>query len=506
VAAEAGAGLADTLRRRFGYAAFRPGQEAVVHALAAGQDVLAVMPTGAGKSICYQVPAAWRHEAEGAMAVVVSPLIALMTDQVQRLTLAGVPAGAINSASDRAANVETWRAAARGELALLYMSPERLADERMLAALGRLRLSAIVVDEAHCVSQWGHDFRPEYMALACLKERFEAVPIGAFTATADAATRGEIARVLLRPRPLVQVLGFDRPNIRLAVEPKNGRAGALERIAALVAEERGQAGIVYCLSRKDTEATAAMLAATGANAFAYHAGMTAEARAEAQDRFMTEPGAIAVATVAFGMGIDKPDVRFVIHAGLPGGVEAYYQEIGRAGRDGAPARATMLFSLADVMARRRMIAEGGAPDSRKRAELTRLQALVTYAEAKTCRRVALLSYFGEASGPCGTCDICAGEAGVHAPLEKVRARKAPVAAAGAVAQDDPCLVALKALRLSLARERQVPAYVVFPDATLTAMAAARPATKAALAAIPGVGEKKLAAFGDAFLAALAPYR
>jgi ATP-dependent DNA helicase RecQ len=221
---------------------------------------------------------------------------------------------------------------------------------------------------------------------------------------------------------------------------------------------------------------------------------------------MTEPGAIAVATVAFGMGIDKPDVRFVIHAGLPGGVEAYYQEIGRAGRDGAPARATMLFSLSDVMARRRMIAEGGAPDSRKRAELTRLQALVTYAEAKTCRRVALLSYFGEASGPCGTCDICAGEAGVHAPLEKVRARKAPVAAAGAVAQDDPCLVALKALRLSLARERQVPAYVVFPDATLTAMAAARPATKAALAAIPGVGEKKLAAFGDAFLAALAPYR
>jgi ATP-dependent DNA helicase RecQ len=506
VVAEPGQGLADTLRRRFGYTAFRPGQEAVAHALAGGQDVLAVMPTGAGKSICYQVPAAWRHEAEGAMAVVVSPLIALMSDQVQRLTLAGIPAGAINSAADRAANVETWRAAARAELALLYMSPERLADERMLAALGRLRLSAIVVDEAHCVSQWGHDFRPEYMALSCLKERFAGVPIGAFTATADGATRAEIARVLLRPRPLIQVLGFDRPNIRLAVEPKKGRAGALARIAELVAEERGAAGIVYCLSRKDTEATAAMLAATGANAFAYHAGMSMEARTEAQDRFMTEPGAVAVATVAFGMGIDKPDVRFVIHAGLPGGVEAYYQEIGRAGRDGAPARATMLFSLADVMARRRMIADGGAPEARKRAELARLQALVAYAEAKACRRVALLSYFGEASEACGACDICAGSAGVHAPVERARVRKATEAAAKALGQDNPCLIALKALRLTLSRERQVPAYVVFPDATLAAMAAIRPATRAALAAIPGVGEKKLAAFGDAFLAALEPFR
>ncbi len=497
--------LLGTLRRRFGFPGFRPGQEDVVRALGGGRDVLAVMPTGAGKSVCYQVPAAVAHQARGAIAVVVSPLIALMADQVQRLQASGVPAGAINSASDRAANVETWRAAARGDLALLYMSPERLTDPRMLDALGRLDLSAIIVDEAHCVSQWGHDFRPEYMALSCLRERFDAVPIGAFTATADAATRREIARVLLRQGALVHVLGFDRPNITLAVEPKSGKAGAEARIAALVAAEQGAAGIVYCTSRKDTEAVAAMLASRGVNAFAYHAGMTTDARTEAQDRFMTEPGAVAVATVAFGMGIDKPDVRFVIHAGLPGGVEAYYQEIGRAGRDGEPARATMLFSMADVMMRRRMIAQGNAPDAHQRMELQRLRALIGYAESRTCRRVALLAHFGEESEACGACDICAGSEGVHAPVEKRRAPKA-AAAAHAVDASDPCLVALKALRLTLARDRKVPAYVIFPDSTLAAMASARPASREAMAALPGVGEKKLADFGEAFLAALAPFR
>jgi ATP-dependent DNA helicase RecQ len=512
VAAEAADPLLEALRRRFGYPAFRPGQEAVARALFEGRDALAVMPTGAGKSLCYQLPAAARHERDGAMAVVVSPLIALMTDQVQRLVLNGIPAGAINSAADRAGNVETWRAAARGDLALLYMSPERLTDERMLAALARLRLSAIVVDEAHCVSQWGHDFRPEYLALACLKDRFEGVPIGAFTATADAATRREIAAVLLRTGALTQVLGFDRPNIRLAVEPKRGRADALARIAELVAEERGAAGIVYCLSRKDTEATAEMLALSGANAFPYHAGMETEARAEAQDRFMTEPGAVAVATIAFGMGIDKPDVRFVIHAGLPGGMEAYYQEIGRAGRDGQPARATMLFSFADVMARRRMIAQGDVPERRKQAELRRLQALVSYAESDTCRRVRLLAFFGEESEACGRCDVCETQAatvGRAAPARE-RAPSAPLqrkpAVIASVAPGDPCLAALKALRLSLAHERRVPAYVIFPDSTLAAMAAAKPATREAMAALPGVGEKKLAAFGQAFLAALVPYR
>ncbi|MFN6998545.1 RecQ family ATP-dependent DNA helicase [Elioraea tepidiphila] len=482
--------LATALRRHFGFTSFRPGQEQVARALGAGQDVLAVMPTGAGKSLCYQIPALVR---EG-LAVVVSPLIALMQDQVQRLQANGIAADMVNSNRPREENVAAWKAAARGELDLLYMSPERLTDPRMLEALARLPLSLLVVDEAHCVSQWGHDFRPEYLALGCLKERFPAVPIGAFTATADRATRAEIARVLLRPDHAPFVAGFDRPNIALSVIRK--RKGAVnDQILGLVRAGGGESGIVYCLSRAETERLAARLASAGVNAFPYHAGMDADARRAALDRFLTEPGAVPVATVAFGMGIDKPDVRFVIHAALPAGLEAYYQEIGRAGRDGLPAVATMLFGWNDVMARRRMIDGTAAPEKRKRVEHARLKRLVEYAETTACRRQLLLRHFGEETGPCGACDVCQATLGEIAPVTE-RAR-APVPTPRAV--DPELLAALKRLRLDLARARRVPAYVVFHDATLAAIASARPHTLDALGALPGVGAKKLADFGAAVL-------
>jgi ATP-dependent DNA helicase RecQ len=483
--------LAATLRRHFGFGSFRPGQEQVARALCAGRDVLAVMPTGAGKSLCYQLPALVRP----GLAVVVSPLIALMQDQVQRLQANGIAADTVNSGRPREENVAAWRAAARGELDLLYMSPERLTDPRMLEAMSRLELALLVVDEAHCVSQWGHDFRPEYMALGCLRERFPQVPIGAFTATADRATRAEIARVLLRPDHAAFVAGFDRPNIALSViRRRKGEGNA--QILGLVRAAGGESGIVYCLSRAETERLSARLRTNGVNAFAYHAGMDADARRAALDRFLTEPGAVPVATVAFGMGIDKPDVRFVVHAALPGGLEAYYQEIGRAGRDGLPAVASMVFGWNDVMARRRMIDGTSAPEERKRVEHARLKRLIDYAEATSCRRQVLLRHFGEEVGPCGACDVCDPSLGEIAPAAPVRPR-APAPAPRAV--DPDLLAALKRLRLDLARARRVPAYVVFHDATLAAIAAARPGTLDALGALPGVGARKLADFGEAVL-------
>jgi ATP-dependent DNA helicase RecQ len=481
---------AEVLRSVFGHQAFRAGQGEVVDAIMAGRDVLAVMPTGAGKSLCYQVPAV----AKGGCAVVVSPLVALMQDQVARLRDAGVAAASINSSQDWGTNAEAWRAAQRGELRLLYMSPERLNDARMQAALPRLPLSLIAIDEAHCVSQWGHDFRPDYLALGWLRERFAGLPIAALTATADARTRAEIARVLLRGDPLVHVAGFDRPNIAIAIErrQKNDR-----RLQALALAHAGDSGIVYCPSRARTEKLATELASLGLNAFAYHAGMEADARRAALDRFVSEAGAVAVATVAFGMGIDKPDVRFVLHAGLPGSVEAYYQEIGRSGRDGAPALAAMLWGMDDVMLRRRFIDQGGAADAQKQVERARLSALLRLVEAEGCRKRALLAHFGEDARDCGRCDACQNRSLLPGLVTRP-ARAAPPAAAN----DDPLLAALKAKRRELAAAQKVPAYVVFPDATLLAMAALRPRDREALRTVSGVGETKLARYGEAFLAVI----
>ena len=383
----------------FGFEAFRPGQESVIEALLAWRNVLAVMPTGSGKSLCFQVPALVRD----GLTVVVSPLVALMQDQVAALELAGVAAEGIHSGNERAENVAAWRRAASGEARLLYMAPERLMTERMLAALARLPVTLFAIDEAHCISQWGPAFRPEYADLCRLRDLFPGVPIAALTATADEVTREDIAEKLFGGDVEQFVLGFDRANIRLAVEMKRDWKRQLQ---AFIARHEGASGIVYCLSRKKTEETAALLAASGVRALPYHAGMDAGAREEHQSVFMTEPGVVIVATIAFGMGIDKADVRYVFHADLPGSVEAYYQEIGRAGRDGAPAEAHMLYGLADIGMRRRFIEDEDAGEERKRREHKRLDALLGYCEAPACRRVTLLDYFGERIAPCGNCDVC----------------------------------------------------------------------------------------------------
>ncbi len=389
----------DILQRVFGYDAFRPFQEDVVNSLLAGEDVLAVMPTGSGKSMCYQIPALKR----GGLTIVVSPLIALMEDQVAALKLAGVAADAINGSRDRADNVAVWRQAAAGELTLLYLAPERLMTPRMLTALQKLPVTQFAVDEAHCMSRWGPAFRPEYEALKDLKQHFPGVPIAALTATADKTTQTDIVEKLFHGQGRTIVAGFDRPNIRLSVAPRQDRRGQL---LDFVADHAGESGIVYCLSRKKTEETALQLQVAGYNALPYHAGMEQMDRQRHQDIFMAEPGVIIVATIAFGMGIDKPDVRFVFHTDMPGNVEAYYQEIGRAGRDGAPAEALMLYGLDDLRMRRMFIDQEDSDADHKRREHKRLDALVAICEAATCRRQALLAYFGEESGPCGNCDNC----------------------------------------------------------------------------------------------------
>ena len=398
----AGPQLADarrTLHETFGFTDFKPGQEAVIDALLAGRNALAVMPTGSGKSLCFQIPALLFD----GLTVVVSPLVALMQDQVAALKLAGVAADGIHSGNARHENVDIWKRAAAGDTRLLYMAPERLMTERMLAALKRLPVKLFAVDEAHCISQWGPAFRPEYADLSRLPELFPGIPIAALTATADEITRGDIAGRLFGGGVEQFVLGFDRPNIRLTVAMKREWK---RQLVDFVSRFEGASGIVYCLSRRKTEECAAMLADKGVRALPYHAGMNAEEREANQNVFMTEPGVVIVATIAFGMGIDKADVRYVFHADLPASVEAYYQEIGRAGRDGAPAEAHMLYGLDDIRMRRQFIENEEAGEERKRREHKRLDALLGYCEAPACRRVTLLEYFGERTEACENCDAC----------------------------------------------------------------------------------------------------
>ena len=384
----------------FGYPEFRGHQADVIEHVARGGDALVLMPTGSGKSLCYQIPALLR---EG-VAVVVSPLISLMQDQVAALAELGVRAAFLNSTLSAAEAAAVEARVRHGELDLLYVAPERLLMARCLEVLAASRLALIAIDEAHCVSQWGHDFRPEYLQLAVLKGRFPAVPRIALTATADQHTRAEILERLELDSARVFVSSFDRPNIRYRiVEKDDGRRQLVDFIRA---EHAGEAGIVYCLSRKKVEETAAYLEADGIAALAYHAGMEADTRRRHQERFQREESIVMVATIAFGMGIDKPDVRFVAHLDLPKSVEGYYQETGRAGRDGLPADAWMTYGLQDVVQLRRMIQESEAGEAQKRVQAAKLDAMLGLCETAECRRVRLLGYFGEPSGPCGNCDTC----------------------------------------------------------------------------------------------------
>jgi len=572
------------LKEVFGFDDFRPGQEQVVDALLAGRNVLTVMPTGSGKSLCYQVPAL----VLGGLTVVVSPLVALMQDQVAALRLAGVAADTINSSKERAENVAAWRRAVAGQTRLLYLAPERLMTEPMLAALVKLDVRLIAIDEAHCISQWGPAFRPEYEALSRLHRVFPRVPIAALTATADETTRADIAARLFAGQVDSVVLGFDRPNIRLTVESKQDWK---RQLLSFVKKQAGRSGIVYCLSRKKTEEAAGFLSNHGIRALPYHAGMGKELRDANQNSFMTEPALVMVATIAFGMGIDKSDVRFVFHADLPGSLEAYYQEIGRAGRDGEPAEAHMLFGLGDIRMRRVFIDEEASSDDRKRREHQRLGALVGYCEAPCCRRQILLAYFGETAPPCGNCDICLDPVELADGTQEARAILAEVQRTGErygaahiieLLQDDGAgaarkkeewrslirqlvasgflnleisrygglsildkghallrgdtsfryrpaaarrvtgrkarrgedlgatvtagqaslLDALKKLRLKIAKERRMPAYLIFSDRTLIDMAKRRPRDIGAFAEVNGVGAAKLKDFAGIFLRAI----
>ena len=591
----------ETLRRVFGHPAFRGEQEAIVEQMLAGRDCLVLMPTGGGKSLCYQVPALLRP----GTAIVISPLIALMQDQVEALDQLGVSAAYLNSSLSAEAAAEVERGLLAGKFDLLYVAPERLLSPRFLSLLDRCVVALFAIDEAHCVSQWGHDFRPEYRELNLLHERWPQVPRIALTATADAPTRTEIVERLGLESARQFISSFDRPNIRYRVVQKdNARRQLLDFLAA----HRGEAGIVYCLSRKKVDETAEFLCSHGITALPYHAGMDAAKRSANQRRFLREDGIVVVATIAFGMGIDKPDVRFVAHLDLPKSLEGYYQETGRAGRDGEPAEAWLTYGLGDLVMLQKMIESSDAGEERRWLERRKLDTLLGYCESTRCRRQVLLASFDEVyPQACGNCDNCLDPAetwdatvaaqkalscvyrsgqrfgaahlidilrgasterilqfghqqlstfgigsdldsrhwkGVFRQLaamglleidgagygglrltqasrpvlrgeqlvslrrepERSRERNARSSSAtGAAAMssaDAPVFEALRSLRASLAREQNLPAYVIFHDATLRAMATQRPQNLKELGQINGVGVSKLERYGDQMLAVL----
>ena len=583
----------ETLRTVFGHSAFRGAQQEIVDHVAGGGDALVLMPTGGGKSLCYQLPALLRP----GTAVVVSPLIALMQDQVAALRQLGVKAAFLNSSLGADEARAVLRDFSSGDLDLLYVAPERLLMPHMLERLGEAKIALFAIDEAHCVSQWGHDFRPEYLQLSVLHERFPSVPRIALTATADPQTRDEIVRRLALEGARIFVSSFDRPNIRYTIVDKDQPR---EQLLRFIREEHaGEAGIVYCLSRKKVDETAAWLAGEGMKALPYHAGMDSASRAAHQERFQREDGVVIVATIAFGMGIDKPDVRFVAHLDLPKSVEGYYQETGRAGRDGEPADAWMTYGLGDVVQLRRLMEQSEGSEEFRRISFAKLDALLGLCETAGCRRVRLLDYFGEKSSPCGNCDTCLeppqtwdatdaarkalsaiyrtgqrfgavhlmdvlrGKAtdrvtqwdhdklavfGIGAEVdeptwrnvfrqlvalgyarpdhdaygglrltdaarpvlkgeESVEMRRHVAAQKkkklkGKVVSGDPLFDRLKAWRLEQAREQSVPPYVVFHDATLAAIAAARPRSIDELSGIAGIGAKKLERYGAMLLEVL----
>ena len=391
----------EILRTIFGYEQFRGAQAEIIDHIIAGGDAMVLMPTGGGKSLCYQIPALCRD----GIAIVVSPLIALMRDQVQALTQLGVKAACLNSSVPYPDQVEIERQMRAGELSIIYVAPERLVTDGFMTQLERCKVSLFAIDEAHCVSQWGHDFRPEYLQLATLHERFPHVPRVALTATADGPTRQEIVAKLNLGEGRQFISSFDRPNIRYRVAVKGGSVSP-QLVRFIKEEHAGQAGIVYRLSRANVEETAEMLRENGIEALPYHAGLDRGVRERNQDRFLKDDAIVMVATIAFGMGIDKPDVRFVCHLDLPKSIEAYYQETGRAGRDGLPSEAWMLYGMQDAARLRQMIGDGEGSAEKKRLDHRKLDALLGYCETTRCRRQVLLDYFHDTCEPCGNCDTC----------------------------------------------------------------------------------------------------
>ncbi len=478
------------LKKHFGYDTFRPLQGEIISHIVSGKDALVLMPTGGGKSLCYQLPALAFH----GITLVISPLIALMKDQVDALRANGIPAAYINSSLPVSEVIKIEQQARRGEIKLLYLAPERFALPQVQTFLQSLQVSLLAIDEAHCISEWGHDFRPEYRNLRQLRGLFPRTPLVALTATANARVREDIREQLGLTQSPVFVSSFNRSNLTYRVEPKKK---AFDHLLAEVRERKNQAIIVYCFSRKATEKIAADLRANRIPAEAYHAGLSPAKRSEIQDRFIRDQVSIIVATIAFGMGIDKPDVRLVVHMDLPKSVEGYYQETGRAGRDGLPSDCLLFFSNGDRFKQEFFIRDMASAIERDRAR-RQLQDMVDYCERATCRRAYLLKYFGETSpeGPCNGCDICLPKREVQ-PLTTSTKNNQTV--------DEELFELLRATRRRLAEAKGIPPYVIFGDKTLQEMCRVYPQSMASLSQIFGIGKEKLAQFGDEFLHLIQTY-